>query len=57
VPSADSVGDGFADCDWDASVEGVGDQVVIVLLRPLAFDVLVHLGMPTDDARALLPPL
>ncbi len=40
-----------------AAVEGVGDQVVIVLLRPLAFDVLVHLGMTPDDARALLPPL
>jgi hypothetical protein len=40
-----------------AAVEGVGDQVVIVLLRPLAFDVLVHLGMSPDDARALLPPL
>lgn len=38
-------------------VAGVGDQVVIVLLRPLAFDVLVHLGTPPDEARALLPPL
>ncbi|MFN4000637.1 FUSC family protein [Microcella sp.] len=39
------------------AVEGVGDQVVIVLLRPLVFDVLVHLGTPADEARALLPPL
>jgi hypothetical protein len=30
---------------------------VIVLLRPLAFDILVHLGTPPDEARALLPPL
>lgn len=40
-----------------AAVDGVGDQVVIVLLRPLAFDVLVYLGTPPDEARALLPPL
>ncbi len=39
------------------AVDGVADQVVIVLLRPLAFDVLVHLGTPPDEARALLPPL
>lgn len=38
-------------------VDGVGDQVVIVLLRPLVFDVLVHLGTPPAEARALLPPL
>lgn len=40
-----------------SAVSGVGDQVIIVLLRPLAFDVLVHLGTPVDEARALLPPL
>jgi len=39
------------------AVEGAGEQVVIVLLRPLAFDVLVHLGTPPAEARALLPPL
>lgn len=40
-----------------SAVDGVGEQVVIVLLRPLAFDILVHLGTPPDEARALLPPL
>jgi len=35
----------------------VADQVVIVLLRPLAFDVLLAAGMPADEARATLPPL
>lgn len=40
-----------------SAVDGVGDQVVIVLLRPLVFDVLVHFGTPPDEARALLPPL
>ena len=39
------------------SVDGVADQVVIVLLRPLAFDVLVHGGTPPAEARALFPPL
>ena len=39
------------------AVEGVADQVVVVLLRPLVFDTLVHLGLPPDEARALLPPL
>lgn len=35
----------------------VADQVVIVLLRPLAFDVLLAAGMPAEEARATLPPL
>ena len=39
------------------AVEGVSDQVVVVLLRPLVFDVLVHLGMTHDEARAQLPAL
>ncbi len=39
------------------AVEGVSDQVVVVLLRPLVFDVLVHLGMTPDEARAQLPAL
>jgi uncharacterized membrane protein YgaE (UPF0421/DUF939 family) len=39
------------------AVEGVSDQVVVVLLRPLVFDVLVHLGMSPDEARAQLPAL
>ena len=39
------------------AVDGVADQVVIVLLRPLVFDILVHLGTPPVEARALLPPL
>lgn len=39
------------------AVDGVADQVVIVLLRPLVFDVLVHLGTPPDEARTLLPAL
>jgi hypothetical protein len=39
------------------AVEGVSDQVVVVLLRPLVFDVLVHLGMTPEEARAQLPAL
>ena len=39
------------------AVEGVSDQVVVVLLRPLVFDVLVYLGMTPDEARAQLPAL
>jgi len=39
------------------AVKGVSDQVVVVLLRPLVFDVLVHLGMTPDEARAQLPAL
>jgi len=39
------------------AVEGVSDQVVVVLLRPLVFDVLVHLGMTPEEARSQLPAL
>lgn len=55
--AARAVAAGLAARCAPSAVEGVGDQVVIVLLRPLAFDVLVHLGTSPDDARALLPPL
>lgn len=55
--AARSVATGLAARCAPTAVDGVADQVVIVLLRPLAFDVLVHLGTPPDDARALLPPL
>ena len=55
--AARAVAAGLAARCTPTAVEGVGDQVVIVLLRPLVFDVLVHLGTPADDARALLPPL
>lgn len=40
-----------------SAVEGVSDQVVVVLLRPLVFDVLVHAGMTPEEARAHLPPI
>lgn len=39
------------------AVDGVSDQVVVVMLRPLVFDVLVHLGMTPGEARAQLPAL
>ena len=55
--AARAVAAGLAARCAPAAVEGVGDQVVIVLLRPFAFDVLVHLGTSPDEARALLPPL
>lgn len=55
--AARAVAAGLAARCAPTAVDGVGDQVVIVLLRPLAFDVLVHLGTPPDEARALLPPL
>lgn len=55
--AARAVAAGLAARCAPTAVDGVGDQVVIVLLRPFAFDVLVHLGMPPDEARALLPPL
>ncbi len=55
--AARAVAAGLAARCAPTAVDGVGDQVVVVLLRPLAFDVLVHLGTPPDEARALLPPL
>jgi len=35
----------------------VADAAVILLVRPLVVDLLVGVGMPADDARALLPPV
>ena len=55
--AARAVAAGLAARCTPAAVEGVGEQVVLVLLRPLAFDILVHLGTPPAGARALLPPL
>ncbi len=36
---------------------GLGDQTIVLLLRPLVVDMLVALGMPDDEARATLPPI
>ena len=33
----------------------VTDQAIVLMLRPLAVDLLVGTGMPIDEARALLP--
>lgn len=55
--AARAVAGGLAARCAPRAVEGVGEQVVVVLLRPLTFDVLVHLGTPPAEARALLPPL
>ena len=40
-------------------IEGatVADQVIVVLLRPLAYDALVAVGVDAAEARAALPPL
>ena len=41
----------------DSIVPGghVTDQAIVLMLRPLAVDLLVGTGMPIDEARALLP--
>lgn len=36
---------------------GLAESVVVVLLRPLAVDLLIASGMDGDSARALLPPV
>lgn len=33
------------------------ETLVVVLVRPLVVDLLVGTGLPTDDAKALLPPV
>jgi len=35
----------------------VTDAALVLMLRPLAVDLLVGTGMPIEDARALLPPV
>ncbi len=35
----------------------ITDSALVLMLRPLAVDILVGSGMPIDDARALLPEL